>query len=283
MKDFFAVDVFTGSSESDKIIQRTLDKKLEDNQREYTKKMQNYENRAKMPTVLSTIMVVSMVVAFCVLAAFFGKLSGMSDGQTLVLTDWAMLIFGLVFTGVSIALWWHKKLRVKKIAQSEEYRNFLKDWEALYKKCEQDLKIPRNAKTIDVFLYVYTSKGGKEKPAYKTFNYVNANVKLFVEGNMVMLADQQTVFGFDRKWFKGFEVVKEAVTFNNWHKEKPITSEEYKKYGIKANNYGVFVVKNAVKLFIERDGTQSFILVPPYESDNLLHAFGCNQKVGKSK
>lgn len=281
MKDFFSVDIHTGFSESSSAIARTLSKELEAKQEEYTKKMDEFENKAKFPTVYSTIRVVAIILSLFLVGTFCMHLTTMQDGEKIGVVYWLTFAFGLIFLIVSSLLSNLKKRFVKKVVESEEYREFLKEWDSLFLKCEQDLKIAKNAKLIDVFLYVYTTKSGKEKPAQKSIKYLNASAKIFNEDGKIMIADQQTVFALEKKWFKDYETIKERTTFNRWHKEKPFTENPYRKFGVKVNGYGVYSVKNCLKAIMEKDGKQYCMIIPPYDAETFM-SFVKNAKGGKN-
>lgn len=281
MKEFFAVNLTTASSESSTVVERSLSKELEQKQTEYTEKMQAYEKKADLPMWLSVVNVVITAMGFILLMAFFSALTQVEKAEEIRLGTWIMFACGIVFLGAGIFFNVYKKQRVKKVAKDKDYIQLIKDGETLYKQSQDNLKIPANAKNIDVFLYVYQTKNGKEVPANKLFNYLNTSVKVFNEGSKVMVADMQVVFGLEKSWFKSYEVIQKTLTFNRWNKPESSVSKTYQEYKIKVNGSGVFYVKNAVRVLLEKNGETFAIVIPPYDADDFLRLAGL--KRGKEK
>ena len=152
--------------------------------------------------------------------------------------------------------------------------NDIKEGEKLYDECIKDLKIPTSAKECDIFLSVYENKNGELKPATKVVNYANTSVQLFSSGEYLMIGDLTTIFGIKKKDFKDYEVVQKAVTFNCWNKQVPIADKEIKKYGVKINSVGFFSVKNCIKVHLNTNGCDYFIIIPPYDSELFLKTAG---------
>ena len=280
MKDIFAVDLHTHASKSSSIIERELDKNIIQKQEDYTNHLNELEKKAQLPTLLSLLRTVLLVLASVFLGIFFMELTQMGEGQKIPPERYILFGFGCLFLIIGSCLTIYKKKRAKKVAASEEYKNLLKSGDQIAKESDKFLKIPQSATPIDVFLYVYSTKGGKERPATRAFDYINASVKIFTEGEKVMLADMQTVFAVEKAWFKGFEIIEKRIVFNAWNKAKYITDKPYSNFAVKQRSNGSFSVKNAVKINFERAGEQFFIIVPPYDSEIFLKYIGSKKKKG---
>lgn len=284
MKEFFAVDLHTGTSESEKLVSKVLSEKTTKEQVDFSNKIKEYEKKATLPTWLVVVRVVVFILAVLFFMAFFANLTQVEDGGKIPSQSWIVFVFAIICLIASCLVTIIKKRRAKKVATSQEYTDCIKGGEELYKRSLNELGIPQDAPSVDVFITVYTTKSGKVKPATKLFDFVNTSVKIFSDENTFSFADLQTVFTLQKSWFKGFEKIEKRVTFNVWHKEKSNLSDEYKQYGVKVNGSGVLYVKNCVKILFEKDETQYYIVIPPYDSDTVLsHIQGTNKKIKKSK
>jgi hypothetical protein len=132
-----------------------------------------------------------------------------------------------------------------------------------------------------VFLYVYSTKSGKEVAVNKRIKYVNTPVKVFKEGDSIMFADLQTVFALKKQWFKGYEIIPEKVTFNCWNKNENYGTAKYKGYGVKPAVRGGLAVKGCYKFILEKDGKELAIVVPPYDGEVFLKLL--DLKIKKTK
>ncbi len=278
MKEFFAVDVNTESSESSNVVERSLTKKLLSAQEKYTQDMQEFEKRASVSPAHSSMKAAACFIALFALAIFFGFLTKIESASEIKPIHWVLLTVGICSVTIATILHFLGKSKAKKVASDERYLNLIKEGEKIYDECLKELKVPKNAKNIDLFLYVYTSKGGEDKPITKLFKYVNTPVKVFTEGDKLMIADLQTVFAFEKKWFKSYEIIEQKTTFNAWNKDESALSSNYKEYKIRTNGVGVLSVKNCYNVILEKDGSEFSIVVPPYDAKEFLKLCGIKEK-----
>ncbi len=274
MKELFAVDVSSGYSESEKFVVRKLSEELMQKQIKFTEKITEYEKRAKEPNFLVLIRYLSLMIGLFLLVVFFVSVTKESDLKTAFNKGLIIFIFGCIFALVGTVLLIIKTIREKKLVKDSEYLDTIKNGETLYDECIKDLKIPAQAKECDIFLSVYENKNGELKPVVKAFNYVNTSVRIFCSGEYLMFGDLTTVFGIKRKDFKGYEVIKKAVTFNSWNKNLPLNDKAIKPYGVKITTVGLFSVKNCIKVYFNTGGVDYFIIIPPYDGESFLKTAG---------
>ncbi len=274
MKEFFAINVDTESSESSNAIERALSSRLLSAQEKYTREMQEFEKRANVSPSHSSMKAAACFIALFALAIFFGYLTKIESASEIKPIHWILLTVGICSVVIAMILHFLGKSKVKKVANDERYLNLIKEGERIYDECLKDLNVPKTAKNIDLFLYVYTTKGGEERPVTKLFKYVNTPVKVFTEGDKLMIADLQTVFSLEKKQFKSYEIIEQKTTFNTWNKEESALSSNYKEYKIKISGVGVLSVKNCYKVILEKDGGEFSIVVPPYDAHEFLKLCG---------
>ena len=274
MKELFAVDVTNGSSESEKFVVHKLSEKLMQKQVDFTNVVKEYEKKAQEPGYLVIIRSLSLMIGLFLLVVFFASLTKEEDINMAFKKGLIIFIFGMLFSLIGLVLLIIKSSKERAVVKDERYKNAIKEGEKLYDECIKDLKIPSSAKECDIFLSVYENKNGELKPATKAVNYVNTSVHLFSSGEYLMLGDLTTIFGLKKKDFKGYEVIQKAVTFNTWNKQTSINDKEIKQYGVKVNSVGFFSVKNCIKVHLNANGCDYFIIIPPYDSEVFLKTAG---------
>ena len=280
MQEFFAVDTHLGYSESSSVVMREVGEDNLIKQEEYTKKMEVYENKAKLPSILNALRIACNVIAFFLLCGFLFALT-VNDGVGIESVLYWVFGIAIFFMAIGFFLSFYRKRRAKKVAKDEGYLALIKEGEAIYDECISSLKIPSSAKEIDVFLYLYSTQSGEAKPVNKAIKYVNSPIKAFVEGGYLMIADLQVVFGLKKEWFKSFEIMPEKVTFNCWNKNGGYGTNEYRKYAIKPTATGALAVKNCYKFILEKDGKCFQIVIPPYDGEAFLKLTGIKYKKAK--
>lgn len=279
MKELFAVDVTNGRSESENFVIRKLSEELMKKQIQFTETVKEYETRVKEPSFLVIVRYLSLMIGLFLLIVFFASLTKESDLKMAFTKGLIIFIFGIIFTTVGIMLLIMQRVREKRAVKDEKYLNTIKSGEALYDECIKDLKIPQTAKECDIFLSVYENKKGELKPASKALDYVNTTVQLFSSGEYLMIGDLTTIFGIKKSDFKGYEVVSKPVTFNCWNKNLSISDKEMKKYAIKVTAVGFFSVKNCLKVMLNANGKDYYIIIPPYDGENFLKTAGIKRNV----
>ena len=270
MNEFFSIDAHLSFSESSSCKARELDEKNLKDQEEYTNKMQGYEESARLPRHLFILRLVSNIAAFLLLSGFFWLLT-IKDERNI--QDFVLyLLFGgaIAFMLLGTALARHEKQRARKIAGDKGYLELVNEGNRIYERCMKALKVPNLARSIDVFLYVYSTKSGKEVAVNKRIKYVNTPIKVFKEGDSIMFADLQTVFALKKQWFKGYEIIPEKVTFNCWNKDENYGTAKYRKYGVKPAFSGGLGVKGCYKFILEKGGKEFAIIIPPYDGEIFL-------------
>jgi hypothetical protein len=281
MNELFAIDTHLAFSESSSCIVRNLDEKCLKEQEEYTKNMQAYEEMAKLPKSLFILKIISSIAAFFLLSVFFWCLTIKNEAGV---RDFILyLLFGgaIAFMIVGTALTRHEKQRAKRVASDKGYLELINEGNRIYERCMKSLKVPSLARSIDVFLYIYTTKSGKAAPVNKNIKYINTPIKAFKEGDSLMIADLQTVFAIKKQWFKRVEIIPEKVTFNCWNKNENYGSAKYRSYGVKPAFNGGLAVKGCYKFILEKDGKEFAIVVPPYDGEVLLKLL--DLKIKKAK
>ena len=205
---------------------------------------------------VALIMVVSILKADVTLAEAFSN------------APWAFYsaaISGVIFGILQI----YEVIKKKKHTSSDEFKEFVNNSEEAVRIAKEQLGIPQNAPSIDVFVYVYKYKNNKDFPVSGMAKYQTVECYLFQNKDKLFLADLSMVLGFEKSNFYKIEKISKRVTSQGWNKEHAINSEKYKKYKLTLNQYGTVFFKYHYSLQLAHDGNIFEILIPPYEIETI--------------
>lgn len=221
-----------------------------------------HEKKMSLPLPLSIIRLLSGFVAMVMVVGILRADVSVSDAfKNAPWAFYSAAISGIIF-GILQAYEFIKK---KKHTNSEEFKEFVNESEEAIDLAKKQLGIPLNAPKIDVFVYVYKLKKGKDVPVTSMAKYQNVECYLFQNESKIFLADITMVLGFKKSDFVKIEKITKKVTSQGWNKDSAINSEKYKKYKLTQNQYGTVFYKYHYSLQISHDGTIYEILIPPYE------------------
>ena len=221
-----------------------------------------HEKKMSLPLPLSIVRLLAGFVAMIMVVGILR--ADVSVSEAFKNAPWAFYsaaISGVIF-GILQAYEYFKK---KKHTKSEEFQEFVNDSEEAVQLAKQQLGIPSNAPMIDVFVYVYKLKNGKDFPVSGMSKYQTVECYLFQNERKIFLADIAMVMGFNKSDFYKIEKITKKATSLGWNKDSAINSEKYKKYKLTQNQYGTVFFKYYYSLQIAHEGYVYEILIPPYE------------------
>ena len=205
---------------------------------------------------VALIMVVSILKADVTLAEAFSNAPW---------TFYSAAISGVIFGILQL----YEVIKKKKHTCSDEFKEFVNNSEEAVRIAKEQLGIPQNAPSIDVFVYVYKYKNNKDFPVSGMAKYQTVECYLFQNKDKLFLADLSMVLGFEKSNFYKIEKISKRVTSQGWNKEHAINSEKYKKYKLTQNQYGTVFIKYHYSLQLAHDGNIFEILIPPYEIETI--------------
>lgn len=273
MKNLFGFDIEKGSgfaggfeNAAPYVIRETSSSYVK-NQKKIESKMDELEKKWSLPTWLNYVKIISIGAGAMLLACAVMILIGVGVSPAfsngLFITS---LILGAVIFVIGIICFVIEYMRKKAVEDSDEYKTAMAYIDELNKKSEELLRLPEEKTKVDVFFHTYVVRDGRQKDN-TAFKYLNMSLFLFEEGNMLCLATNNTVYGFDKTLFKRMLQNPKKVSFSIWNKEKRHSSEEYREFRINLDHYGTYHVRNATSLVFENsDGFEREIVIPPYEA-----------------
>lgn len=247
-------------------VLRTVDKALEGNQQKIAKRLEELESRWALPTWLGYIKVISLGIGAMLLACCLMILIGVGFSPAFSSPLFTVgLILGILLFGFGLGCFVVEYRKKKEVEGSAEYKEAMEYINSLAAKSENYLNLPSDKVRVDIFFYPYIVRDGKIKDN-SAFKYLNMSYFLFEEDEKLCLANNNTVFGFDKTMFKRLLCDPKKTSFSLWNKDKPHSSEEYKEHKIALDHYGIYHVKNVCSVRLEtKEGDKREIVIPPYE------------------
>ena len=174
-----------------------------------------------------------------------------------------------------------EKKKTKTTVESDDFKDGVESSAAFTEECYAELGVPEDAKQADIFTKPYKMKNGKEKKASSWFEYVNQEVDIFLEGNMLCIADVNNVIGLPIEDMTGIYKINKRVSFLGWNKEESFNKDPYKQYKMTCNQFGMIFIKTHYSLRFSSFGTEYEILFPAYELDTFTSLTGLEVKEEK--
>ena len=272
MKNLFSFNIEENSEISgiskyaEPFVLREADESIVDNQKKIAQKMDELEAKWALPTYLGYTKVIALGIGAMLLACCLMILIGVGFAYAFSAPLFVIgFAFGVLLFGFGIGCFIVEYKRKKQVEESDEYKKAMEYIDSLTKKSENYLNLPNEKVNVDVFFYPYIIRDDKIKDS-SAFKYLNTSYYLFEENEKLCLANNNTVFGIDKSLFKRMVCDVKKTSFSIWNKDKPHSSEEYKKYKISLDHYGIYHVKNTCSVQLQTaDGQNREIVIPPYE------------------
>lgn len=278
MKNLFAINMNddTGRGASEQFILRRVDEELSKRQDESTKSLKEHEEKATLPKWLTIIRSICLTFFFIVLAACI-KASNGNIVKVFTSAPW-LIISGAVCGFIALVLWIVQKNKERNVLESRDLEHDIENAGRIRKESLACLQIPENAGATDVFSRTYKIKNGKEKRITDLFEYINFEFLAFREGDMLCLADIESVIGIPTAGITGIYKINKRVSFSGWNKEEHFHTGSYKPYKITENKYGTLYIKPHYSLRFTGFGEEYEILFPAYELDTFVRLTGASVK-----
>ena len=176
-----------------------------------------------------------------------------------------MAVLFLILSGVFGVL---KKVLDKKKKQHDHINAMDDEYGRLNEISKRELKIPSDAKTVEIFGHFYHEDSATDKP------YDVDEVAIFEEDGKLCLHHVGIVIAVPIDSIEGVVKLGDTITFSDWMKEVPHDSDEYLQYHIvkrQVNEYDEeYSMNGYYSIRFTKEGTPFELLVPLYEIDPFL-------------
>lgn len=168
------------------------------------------------------------------------------------------------------------RIKTKKSNSDPEVEEYVSRVEKTVKECEFELDIPETAVAIDVLFTIMkkNAKGEEKLSQMALIQFLNQELKVFVEKDLFCFADNVMVIGIPINSFKGIKIINKKIPLPQWNKSEPFNGPSYKPFKLYTNQTGFIWMKPYYEIDFEVDGEQYYFLLPSYEKDSFLKALG---------
>ncbi len=220
------------------------------------------EKKRELPSFFSGVKYLAGFVAMIMVVALLR--SEKSFAEAYHNASWVFWSGGIA-TIVFFAMLIWEKLRSRQVDATGDPEHAATRIDRAAEEIYAALGVPTDAPEVDVLMGFYKLKRGEMKQtSAAAFNYMNLNMRIFVEGDRLCLADRDEVYGLPLDSLRSIERVNKRFAMPFWFKDEPINAPKYKPYKVSPNN-GVFTVKGYIVLKLESDGEEWGIYFPGYE------------------
>lgn len=127
----------------------------------------------------------------------------------------------------------------KKMLASPELAEANARLASLDKNSEIMLGLPQEYEKVDVLSFEYVEKDGKVRiKDTQPYRYLNSEMKLYKNGDMLCLADIERVYSFPIADIKKYVLKKRKTIISGWNKETPYNEGRYIQYKLSKNDNG---------------------------------------------
>lgn len=164
-----------------------------------------------------------------------------------------------------------KLISVRKEKSVLETDESSQAFHALDQTCEAvflDLKVPEDAKEMDVLSFFYKVDGDNIKVCEKAIQiapYMNPIFHVFADSENLYFANLDGKYAFPLSAIKAIRSVKKSIRIMEWNKDEEYNKGIYKPYKLREDNYGCIGCKNYHIVEVEHDNETWGIYIPCYE------------------
>lgn len=247
---------------------REINPQLKEKIDEHQKENEALSKKSSLPKSLSIIKIVCFFVAITVISGIIRSLDEVTLKEAYNNIPFLFYIGGLTIL-IYVFILIYENNKKTNIETSEEFKKLQEDSDELIQKALEDLKVPLDAKKIDIFIYPYKIKTSKEKQvkSLQMFKYINYEFNVFNEADKLCFADSNQVIAIPLSSINKIFEINKKVSFFGWNKIEKYNKGEYKKYKITANNYGTLFIKTYYSIIINEEYE---LLIPGYEINQIL-------------
>lgn len=237
---------------------------------EFEKIQAKGERLKKEKTVSPWLFNISYVVALFGLALIFGILQADDGFENAMKSRGWLFYLGIILLLIGIITWIFCYFTNKKANKDPQVLNYISETNSIIEEAHNELNIPLSSIKIDV-IFALTKKDKNNHEKFDNMGlirFINQELHIFIEDGKLCFGDHSMVIGIPIESIINIEEVKKNICLPKWNKEKKPNSEEYKKYKIRQNGYGLFYSKPYFCISLCIDGVESYFYLPNYDIDS---------------
>lgn len=273
MKNLFGIFRKTNDSNFKKFVIKELSKETTEKIDNLSNEKQKLKKKKTPPNWLAYIYfpagAFGLILVSAMLVAKDGFLAALENRGFIFYIGIALIVF-------AIATFIYCHITSKKLAKDPEVEAYNESVIKITKECDTELEIPDTAVSFDVLMTLLKiNKKGKEVlDQMSLLQYINQNVYIFVQDEMLCFADNIMVIGIPVNGIKAIKKIKKRMVLPQWNKEETIKSPTYKEYKMTMNDAGLVWMKHYYEISCDINGEEYYFLIPCYEKDAFLKTIG---------
>ena len=221
-------------------------------------------NKSRLPLVFRIIEIVSAIagtgITLGILRTWTDEEASFAEMYKNI--PWLFWVAGaLIIVAVILGILSHKK--EKTVMESDEANNVFSDFDQVSDNIFRELKVPSDAKTVDVLSFNYKLK--KDDVVISEDILTNFEFKIFADSENLYLASLEEKYGFPLSSFTKISTVNKRVSIFCWNKETEANKGEYKQYKLMVDKYDCVSFKPYYILEFSHNGEEWGIYIPKYE------------------
>jgi hypothetical protein len=278
-KVLFCINV-TDNKKNDQTDELSLvTKRLDGYQQEELDRIRNdsqeIQNSYTLPLYLTIIKSIAFLMTLIIAV---GVISSYSAGNTIEQSfnnaPFLFYIFPFsLITGISITI--YDKRRKSKVEESPEINKIEEQSNTLFSNVKAELDIPDDAIEMDFLGFKYKVVDNKIKVVNTgMLQYLNLGLFCYVKENKLCIANLEQLIEISLDDFVSIERVNKNFVIPYWNKEQSLNEEPYKKYKLKANNFGMIFVNPTYIVTFNINNQIYDLYVPVYEISDFIKMTG---------
>lgn len=165
-------------------------------------------------------------------------------------------------------LWVIGKIKNRQVMGTEESAHVVSNLEGVQNAIFTELKVPEQAREVDLLMFYYKVKDGKMKIVEKGIQlapYINPIYRVYADPENLYIANLEGKYAFPQASIRGIHTIKHHIRIAEWNKDIPMNKGIYKPYKLTVDRYDCVHCSCYHIMEVERNGEIFTVYIPCYE------------------
>ncbi len=272
MKNLFAIYKKNNDNNFEKFVIRKISTTSAEKLDEYLGEGEELQKKKFPSQWLGTILTITFFLGIIIVVGYFTRDEGFEE---LFKRNPYMFFVGIALFLFSILIFFFIFFKGKKALSDPEVKEYVQKVDVAAKESLSELNVPETAVDIDVlFMSAKTNKKGEEKPNSLSFiQYINQNVKVFVEEGKLCFADSYEVIAIPVESVIGIKTINKRMLLPEWNKAERFNGPSFKKYKLYIDQNDFIHSKPYYEVDLQIEGEPYYFLIPCYEKEAFSKLF----------
>ncbi|HEY8365250.1 MAG TPA: hypothetical protein VIK84_06720 [Haloplasmataceae bacterium] len=235
-------------------------------------------NELKKKTTLPLALRVIKFLSFIISIIFIG---GILRSKVSISTAYKNAPYFFYIAGIclilGLTLYIVEKSKLRKLVESEYFKETLDKIEKDIEDAKQILGIPQDAYSLDVLTFTYkeNDQGERKICTSRLFQFINLDLYAYVKDDCLCFASVYEVLSIPLKSLIEIKEINKKASLAKWNKEVSYNAPEYKQYKIREAN-GILFIKPYYSIIINDPLGEFEIYIPCYDIDKIVQLTNLN-------